>query len=374
MSFLEGFRKERARKRGLAAVERHEGPFYLTLFVTNRCNMRCAHCFYVEAMNAAPKPELTAEQVGKLIAGFSKRLVSVIVTGGEPFIADELTEMLVRIERDTSCRYIDLDTNGYYPERIDAKLVPALEQVPGQINVQVSLDGLEATHNEIRKLKDSFTKAVEFLKRLRALQERFPKLTACALTCVNARNLDEVLPLRDFLHREVGIPHHITIVRGTDFGVWNVPKDFLSHFNPTGRDCGLPPIERLRELEKAFYDGVPEASRNRSWKTQRAKYRRIVQMVETKKSVLACLAGRIDGVVYPDGWVSLCEFSKAVGNLKDFDWDLAALWRSPAAEEGRRKLSACWCIHSCHLLHSMRYDKAAQDEIDSEETAPPSSE
>ncbi len=374
MGFVANWKKDRALRKGREAVDRHEGPFYLTLFVTNRCNMRCAHCFYVEAMNLAPKPELTAEQVGKIVGGFAKRLVSVIVTGGEPFIADELTEMLVRIQRDTVCRYIDLDTNGYYPDRIEAKLVPALEQCPGQVNVQVSLDGLETTHNEIRKLKDSFAKAVEFLKRVKGLQTRFPRLTACALTCVNAKNLGEVLPLRDFLHREVGVPHHITIVRGTDFGVWNVPKPFLSNFNPTGRDCGLPPLEKLHELERAFFDGFPEAMRDRSWRTQRAKYRRIVQMVETKKSVLSCLAGRIDGVVYPDGFVSLCEFSQPVGNLKDFDWDLARLWRSPVAEEGRRKLSACWCIHSCHLLHSMRYDKAAQEEIASAETAPVSGE
>lgn len=370
MSMFDRWRKERARKKGLAAVERHEGPFYLTLFVTNRCNMRCAHCFYVETMNRAPKPELTAEQVGRIIAGFARRLVSVIVTGGEPFLAEELTEMLVRIQRDTSCRYIDLDTNGYYPERIETALIPALEAVPGQVNVQVSLDGLEATHNEIRKLKDSFAKAVEFLRRAKALSARFPRLTACALTCVNSRNIDEVIALRDFLHREVDVSHHVTIVRGTDFGVWNVPRDFLASFNPTSRDCGLPSVGRLRELEHEFYDGVPEGERDCSWRTQRAKYRRIVEMIDTRKPVLACLAGRIDGVVYPDGWVSLCEFSKPIGNLKDFDWDLAALWGSAAAEEGRRKLSACWCIHSCHLLHSMRFDRGAQAEIASEDAHP----
>jgi MoaA/NifB/PqqE/SkfB family radical SAM enzyme len=65
-------------------AKRHRGVFYLTLFVTNRCNLRCRHCFYAQQMDRVPGVDMPVATASAIIKHFGRRLASVIVTGGEP--------------------------------------------------------------------------------------------------------------------------------------------------------------------------------------------------------------------------------------------------------------------------------------------------
>ena len=40
-------------------------PLYLTFFVTNRCNLKCEHCFYSAELNL-PTQEMTVEEINRM--------------------------------------------------------------------------------------------------------------------------------------------------------------------------------------------------------------------------------------------------------------------------------------------------------------------
>ena len=70
-----------------------------------------------------------------------------------------------------------------------------------------------------------------------------------------------------------------------------------------------------------------------------------------------CVAGAYDGVIFPNGDVSLCEFTKPFGNLKETNYDFYKLWSSKKAGNMRKRIRSCACIHSCNLIDSMTHDK-----------------
>lgn len=91
---------------------------------TAGCNLRCPWCQNPGLVQAPWDKGLLAED--EVLAFLTKRrpvLQGVVVTGGEPLYRPELPELLARIQ---ALGYrIKLDTNGTYPERLEA-LAPGL--------------------------------------------------------------------------------------------------------------------------------------------------------------------------------------------------------------------------------------------------------
>jgi MoaA/NifB/PqqE/SkfB family radical SAM enzyme len=58
-------------------------PVYLLMFVTNRCNAACDHCFYWSELNTKVKQELTVEEFDRLARNLGPML-QVTFTGEAP--------------------------------------------------------------------------------------------------------------------------------------------------------------------------------------------------------------------------------------------------------------------------------------------------
>ena len=74
--------------------KRGSSPLYLVLFVTDRCNARCKHCLLADGVH---KPDKSAELTLEEFEMLSKRmdpLLFLLPTGGEPFIRDDLREII----------------------------------------------------------------------------------------------------------------------------------------------------------------------------------------------------------------------------------------------------------------------------------------
>ena len=68
----------------------HKQPVSLIQFVTERCNARCPHCF-VDLKTQ--ENELSLEQIEKISKTTGSALRNIALTGGEPFIRDDLFEI-----------------------------------------------------------------------------------------------------------------------------------------------------------------------------------------------------------------------------------------------------------------------------------------
>ena len=124
-------------------------------FATTRCNCRCKHC----------DPKLYN---GKDIEISSKKLIeqyeksqflknnSISVAGGEPFLKEDLDEFIVYLDSHKIPTVIS--TNGWFTEKIEKLIVQLSDN--STVRFAISIDGLENQHDEIRRCKGIYRKAV----------------------------------------------------------------------------------------------------------------------------------------------------------------------------------------------------------------------
>ena len=144
------------------------------LEVTDRCNLRCLHCYLGDAGSADLDPEtarLVVEEFGEMGG------LRLMVTGGEPMLYprfDELNELL----EGRPYRRV-LISNGTLMRDVDYRALNFDE-------VQFSLDGLEAGHDLLRGRGG-------FSRTMRALEEALGAgMQVSVATVLHARNLGEV--------------------------------------------------------------------------------------------------------------------------------------------------------------------------------------
>ena len=158
---------------------------YLELQITERCNLRCAHCYIDGGVR-----ELAVERIGRVLREFEYlQGLRVLITGGEPLLHGRFDE-INGILPDFAMRKV-LFTNGTL---LKADMV-------GMLNVdevQISIDGLEAAHDSLRG-PGNFRAAVEAIRLCKATG-----LEVSVSTMVHRKNLGDFDELEELLH-ELGI-------------------------------------------------------------------------------------------------------------------------------------------------------------------------
>jgi radical SAM protein with 4Fe4S-binding SPASM domain len=160
---------------------------------TIRCNLTCAHCRRIDSDDTAYR-DLSTEQAGNLIeqlAALGKEQLAMpmlVFSGGEPLCRDDLFELIGQAE---SLGIIPaLATNGTL---IDSTVAGQIRD-SGIMRVSVSLDGATAeVHNRLRRLDDSFERAIEGITHLR--DKKVPFQINMTMTKHNAHQIDDVYNL-----------------------------------------------------------------------------------------------------------------------------------------------------------------------------------
>lgn len=132
------------------------GLYLVEIRLTKACNLACRHCS-VSAGDGG-EDELTTGEIKDLLNSLKEMDVRYVTfTGGEPLLRTDLHEIIEYAEGlglSTA-----MDTNGIL---LSSEMVDALKKA-GLRHVQVSIDGVEETHDSIRG-KGSFEKAVTGVK------------------------------------------------------------------------------------------------------------------------------------------------------------------------------------------------------------------
>lgn len=309
--------------------------------------MRCDHCMFWRRIEH-PSPELSPHDIEK-IARSIPPLRTVALTGGEPFLRRDLWEIIRAFFEGNDTYHVQIDTNGLLADPMLEVIEKFTALEPRRyLTFQVSLDGLEATHDRLRRSPGSFERVLSTLRACRDRQDRVPYFRVVVLTNVNRDNSGEIEPLAKVLS-ELRIPHVYDFVRGAGFSTWEVPQDIQVDDGP--RDCALPPAIELQGLvDRIATVDEREGGQFGQWITQ---LRFQVDLYRGQRPPFPCLsAGRTAGVVYSDGSVAACEFTRAFAQLGNHAFDLGRLWAGPEAEKRRSQITRCRCTHSCFLLTS----------------------
>src|SRR5579871_3722193 len=169
--------------------DNHGRPLnYLRLAVTDRCNLRCFYCMPEEGMKYLPKKELlTVDEIERLVtilAGMG--ITKVRVTGGEPFVRNDLMEILPRISSINGVHDVHITTNGI----LTAPFVKELRAL-NIASVNLSLDTLDATRFKLITRRDDFHKTWGTFQLLLANDIRV-KINSVVM---DNKNIDDIIPM-----------------------------------------------------------------------------------------------------------------------------------------------------------------------------------
>lgn len=336
-------------------------PERMTLFLTNECNMKCAHCFIVKEVQ--PKLNLMSiEDYRKLFKSINGKVSQVLLTGGEPTLRKDLAEIIISAANDGGIKTVNLFSNGLRPQLLVEQLERVLIECNININYQTSLDGLPKFHDINRRVNGAFSSSMDSVKEINLLANKYPDRFSRVVmtTAISRQNLEDLESICDTLSASSASPS-FCFVRTSD-EVFNLKNaEYRSGFTPekTRKDGSIKFEDEdylsVEEMEKAL--GI---IKKKIWKSDSESlnfnYNRVTleAIKNSKKTNISplsdeCRMGYDDVVILADGLISRCENLVAPLNLKDFEFDLSLLLNSSAWRAYLNKTSGCWCTHDCGI-------------------------
>ncbi len=327
-------------------------PAYLILFVTDKCRMKCGHCWFNEEWkkNNLSGGVLSFEELEKLAESIGAiRFLSL--TGGEAFMRDDIVDIGELFAAKTKLSRYQIPTSGFDTDKITRDTESLLKRLPGiPFRVDISLDGPEEIHDEIRNRKGSFTAAVKTISELVKIKKHFDYFDLGIITTISNKNqnlLEEMAKIIEEINP--GGEWMVNITRGD-------PRDSEAANTDVNRYIEAHEIIRrsVADGKMGSHSGHADAKLLTAKNIVRRKT--IIDIINGKGKGGACAAGSAGGVIYPDGSVYPCEMlNKSFGNLRDYNYSLPGIWNSPKADEIRDYIeeSKCICTQECFLSISL---------------------
>jgi radical SAM protein with 4Fe4S-binding SPASM domain len=279
--------------------------------MTNRCNLRCRHC-YINAEDRHYQDELSTEEAKVFIKDLADMKVPVLLfSGGEPLIRKDIFE-LGRIAADLGLRPV-ISSNGTLIDRDMARQIKAA----GFQYVGISVDGKPSTHDDFRNMPGAFEAALQGMHA--CLSEGVKTGIRFTVNRYNQADLPEIL---DIVERE-GIPrfcmyHLVYAGRGEEMADMDISPeetrkvlDLLSQRTVELYERGVE-VEILTTDNHA--DGIYLLNRIRQEQPERVE--EVITLLEMHGG---CSAGTKFANVDPRGNVHPCQFWQdyVVGNIRE---------------------------------------------------------
>jgi len=169
--------------------DNHGRPInYLRLAVTDRCNLRCFYCMPEEGIKYMPKKDLlTFEEIERMVTLLAQMGITKIrLTGGEPFVRNDLMQLIRKIVNIDGINDVHLTTNGI----LTGPYIPELKSL-GIASVNLSLDTLDRDRFRMITRRD------EFSKTRHTLQSLLDHQIAVKINTVvmEGKNIEDIRPL-----------------------------------------------------------------------------------------------------------------------------------------------------------------------------------
>ncbi len=338
-------------------------PVSLIIFLTERCNARCSFCFIDFSKNAKGQQkenEITVENFKTMSISLKDSLHHLNFTGGEPFLRSDFDQIISNFIDNCDLSSVVISTNGSYPKKIKTFLETICSKYPSTKFVfQFSIDSFPEKHDEMRKIPGLFKRTIESYNLVKNSSKNC--IATCNLT-ISEGNYQEIEKIYDYLTDEHKIETINPIVVRNE-GVYDVPPESKISLIEAYKKITKKNVEnvdkgKLRGFSNFDLEGKVINEKNK------IQYQMIADTYLKPKFYSNCVAGSIFGVVTSDGDVLPCEIldkDKALGNLRDYNFDFMKLWNDKKAGETRdwikkTKCNCHWeCIFTYNLISSPKY-------------------
>lgn len=336
-------------------------PMTLTYSVTAACQSRCKTC-QIGAMfcqdPTRPQKDLKLDEIEKVFKSM-KPVYFFNMSGGEPFMRDDLPEIVELACKYLKPRVIHTPTNAILSDKIvcdTERIIHIVRNYDPSVPVTVkpSIDGIGEKHDEIRGVKGNFKCLLKTIEGLKRLEEKYDNFHLELGTVISNFNIDDLDEIEDFVH-SLGVESYRNEVAECRAEFFNLSDPITPSADAYRR--------LIRDFAKKVEDNIGKKKKlARTTEAMRVVYYDIAgKILAEKRQVIPCYAGVSNVHINYDGGVWPCcvlGYDQEMGNLRDYDYDFPKLWSSKKAKEVREYIREknCACplanqAYSNELLH-----------------------
>jgi MoaA/NifB/PqqE/SkfB family radical SAM enzyme len=296
----------------------------LSMEVTCRCVARCVMCNIWRMRPALPELE-AADWLELLADPVLSELKELDITGGEPFLRNDMADLLLGIGRLKATHLrrlcsVAITTNGLLTEKVlkdVGRVIAPLEEAGVDMVFACGCDAVNATHDRIRNFPGAWERLSSTLEGLLALRDRHPSLILGVKTTVTRFNIDELDAICRYADER---------------GLFTIISPFIitaNRYNNVDRQEDLGFTARDLQKLRDFYR-MPRFQ----WNYYRNE---LLSFLDTGRMAKPCSAGFNYLFVRSTGELYACPIiDNLLGNVKDTP--LRELVRSGAAARFRHKI------------------------------------
>jgi MoaA/NifB/PqqE/SkfB family radical SAM enzyme len=273
-----------------------------------------------------PAEEIGLEEIHKLPEMFFTN-----VTGGEPFVRQDLPDLITELRKKT--KRIVISTNGFFTD----KIIQLCKQYP-ELGIRISIEGLEASNDEIRGIPEGYKRTQETLRKLQEL---------------GMKDIGFAMTVQDDNYKDLVTLYKMAYSLGYEFATATVHNSHYFHKWDNK-------VEKKEEVIAAFEALIKELLKSKKPKEWMRAYFNygLINFIKGNKRFLPCEMGSNGFFLDPFGDVLVCNGmneKQPLGNLKAQSWD--EIWTSKRAQEVRQMVITCpkncWMIGSAApaILH-----------------------
>jgi MoaA/NifB/PqqE/SkfB family radical SAM enzyme len=323
----------------LVAQHRPIHPTVLIFHCTFVCDARCEMCSNWERGDR--KSDMSLAEIERCFKDPLWRNVEIAnLSGGEPTTRNDLVDIVrVMLDRLPRLRKFGINTTGHTPHRGIPMLTAVAELCHERgviFSTRVSLDGVGEMHNQVRKTKNGFDKALKTIRAMQELQQRIPFNFGISTT-IFSMNLDDAENILAWARREK-LDIVFNMVRFTDAMLGN--EDKAGQLRPIGKE-----EERMRAffMERVRMDPLLDG--------QNYIYMHYADMISNGYHRLAPCPFQSQGIMLnPNGDLFFCENSDVIGNVRETSAE--ELYFRAASQAHRRSIrdEKCpTCLSPCQM-------------------------
>lgn len=289
---------------------------FASIIVTYRCNAKCHMC------NTWKFPSKKDEEIGVSVYEKLPFMNTVNVTGGEPFLREDLEDIISVLRRKT--KRLVISSNGFFTDRIIN-----LFKKRKDIGIRISIEGLPKANDELRGIKDGFDKG---LRTLIELYHMGIKDIGFGIT-ISDKNVKDMIEL-----------YHLAKMMKLEFATAAVHNSFYFHKFDNKFESPDIAIEELKKLISELL----KSKKIKDWFRAYFNYG-LINYIKGNPRLLPCEMGFDSFFLDPHGEIFPCNvMEESMGNLKKETFE--KIWDSPKAIEIRKKVKNCekncWMIGS----------------------------
>jgi len=333
-------------------------PVNITVSVSYRCNSRCKTC----NVWLLPNDDLALDEWDRVFQSLGNAPYWFTFSGGEPTWREDLPEMVESAYRHCQPGIINIPTNGIQ----DRVIPPRIERIlqiarKSEVIINLSLDAVGEKHDEIRGVKNNWSRAMSTYRQLKDLQRTYSNLTVGIHTVISSYNIDSFPELCEFVQSELKPDSFIT-----EIAEERVELDTVGlGITPTVEAYTVAIDALLESLRDNRLTPVAEVTQA----FRRQYYELVKRTLREQRQIIPCMAGVASAQIAPNGDVwTCCVRAESMGNLREHNYDFGEVWRTGKAKELRRSIKAgeCHCplanaAYTNMLTHGSTVMKVARD-------------